>query len=214
MPVRAVVVPATPLLVPGASGGARVLSATRDLVGAALGELVAHALRPGAPAGLLVLASAGRQGARGPVRSGRPRSGRLRPSLAGAGIADRWVPGVAAWPPSDEATYAPDDVAHVPASVALLCLAAALEARGAAGALAEVEVVEVPARLHAEDAEVLRLRLRAAAAVVAADDDGPVVGTLGDVAGRAGWIPEVRIAAEAHEHLQERYDVTVWRSGA
>lgn len=222
MPVRVVVVPATPLLVPGAAGGARVLGATRDLVAAALDELLAGALpdavchpashlagSTGGPR-LLVLAPAGRDGARGPgtTSSGRVRSGRLRPSLAGAGVDDRWLTRATplAWGPGPRA--------QVPASVALLCLGAALDARGRGRLLSEVEVVEVPAEPSATDQGLVRERLRRADAVVAAGGDEPAVGAaLEDVALQAGWAREVRSAAEMHEHLAGRYDVTLLRGG-
>ncbi|MGF0116427.1 hypothetical protein ACQFYA_08880 [Promicromonospora sp. Marseille-Q5078] len=114
MPARAVVLPATPLLVPGAGGGADRLGEVRRVVDDALDRLL-RGRRPGdgGDGPLVVLAPVPR-GAAG-------RTARLRPSLAGAGVRDRWVPAVAAWPVPD------DPAAHVPASVALVALRAALD---------------------------------------------------------------------------------------
>ncbi|MFE7408381.1 hypothetical protein, partial [Isoptericola sp. NPDC057559] len=133
MPARAVVLPATPLLVPGAGGGADRLGEVRRAVDEALDRLVTAA--PAGDGPLVVLAPVPR-GAGG-------RIGRLRPSLAGAGVADRWVPAVAAWPdPRGEA-------AHVPASVALVALRSALDR---AGLEDEDAVVEVAADGPGDDA--------------------------------------------------------------
>ncbi|WP_125775264.1 hypothetical protein [Antribacter gilvus] len=163
--LRAVIVPATPLLVPGAAGVAEVLGDVRSAVREALAELVAGGRVP------LVLAH------------GRAtRHGLLRPSLAAAGIGDTWLPDAVLGSPRRSAAepgvswgegavlgsprrsaaepgvswgegavrspwehrvafggLAPEDVAGVPASVALLALADVLGARAA-----EVRTLELP----------------------------------------------------------------------
>lgn len=217
VPARAVVVPATPLLVPGAAGAADVLVAVRAQVRRALGELAAA---PGGPAPAVL--------AHGPVL----RAGRLRPSLAAAGVADRWVPLLARRPATgtgsdddgddgddgDDRDDRDDGVAGVPASVALLALADAGLAAGV--------TVEVPAAPGPEDV----------AAALAAVGDGPVVVAGGGVPGgpergpevlapgvaavlaalaaAGGWDAERTAVPARHEHLPETYVVTVHRGRA
>ncbi|HWV75895.1 MAG TPA: hypothetical protein VN027_01160 [Isoptericola sp.] len=175
MPARAVVLPGTSLLVPGAGGGADRLGDVRAAVAAALDSLVATcvASAPAGPDGdapLVVLAPVPRGAAGG--------FGRRRPSLAGAGIADRWVPDVAAWPRHD---LDPVPAAHVPASVALLALRAALRRAGHDGP-PDVVVLEMS---DAGDppAEAVAALHRAPALVVAG---GAAPGTPG-----AAAVPDV-----------------------
>lgn len=203
MSVRAVVVPATPLLVPGAAGTARVLTGVRRVVDDALAELVSDARK-----GLLLVLAHGPSGDAGPRRR--------RPSLQGAGIPDDWVPALHTWP---EPLQPP---ANVAASVALLCLADALAERGDLARLADVVVREVPGDLA--DVAALCRDVESAAGVVVAGggapgsrDVGPqalapgVERVLDQVASGNGWAPEVRRAAERHEHLPAQYVVTLLR---
>jgi hypothetical protein len=199
--VRAVVVPATPLLVPGAAGSARVLVEVRRMVDAALAELVSDA----GSGALLVLAHGS-----GPDLGSRRR----RPSLQAAGIPDAWVPAVRDWP---DASRRPAGVA---ASVALVCLADALAARGDLARLADVVVREVPGEMF--DVEDACHDVDQAAGVVVAGggapgsrEDGPkalapgVDRVLAQVTAERGWVPVVRRAAERHEHLPADYQVTL-----
>ncbi|WP_407318242.1 hypothetical protein UQW22_16555 [Isoptericola halotolerans] len=209
MPVHAVALPATVLLVTGAAGGARPLAEVRAAIRTEVGRCAAPDGGPVRTWGVLAPA----------VRS---TTGRRRPSLAAAGIADRWVPllrdagdvgaDVRPWPP---------DPAGLAASVALLVLA---DARGPATA-AEAVVVELapaadqPARQAAVDA------LARCDALLVADGTGPgdpggtggTGGTDGAVdavvarlADRAGWEATTRTVAVTGPHLPERYDVVVW----
>jgi hypothetical protein len=208
--VRAVVLPATPLLVAGAGGAAPPPAGLRELVAGALSALLDDALLDDArPGGLAVLAH----------RSGsRVRSGAARPSLAGAGVPPAWVPALGAWGgPGDE-------VAQVPASVALLCLADALEARGEHARLRDVVVHEVPPGLaeRPEELEAVADAVREARGVVVAGGGVPggldaapdalapgVRAVLGRVA--ASWTPQVRTVAVAGDHLPPEYRVTLLR---
>ena len=80
MTVRAVVLPGTALLVPGAAGAASVLGPVRDAALAALADLVAGP--PGeAGASAVVVVAPGAARARGAARA----------SLAAAGVAGRWI---------------------------------------------------------------------------------------------------------------------------
>lgn len=234
MPARAVVLPGTSLLVPGAGGGTDRLGDVRAAVAAALDRLVA------APAGrattsrdgdapLVVLAPVPR-GASGGF-------GRRRPSLAGAGVADRWVPDVAAWSGGDPA---PAPAAHVPASVALVALRAALRRAGHDGP-PDVVVLEVSGTAEAPAGAVAALR-RAPAVVVAggaapgtpgaaavADPDpapgadaapggpvllAPAVSALLDAAVAPGrWSWRVTAVPGGHEHLPASYGVAEGSAG-
>ena len=121
MTVRAVVLPGTALLVPGAAGAASVLGPVRDAALAALADLVAGP--PGeAGASAVVVVAPGAARARGAARA----------SLAAAGVADRWID------PAWAAATRPFDrpVAGTAASVALLALAGA-------GWTGPVDVVEL-----------------------------------------------------------------------
>lgn len=204
MPVRAVVLPATPLLVPGAGGTADPLAPVRDVVDAALAALLDDA--PQGPLAVLAHRSGG---------SVRARA--LRPSLAGAGIGPRWAP-VPLW------DGAPQETAQVPASVALVRLAYALEARGATARLADVVVHEVPASLARRPDETARVAsvLAAVAGVVVAGggrpggvDAAPEALAPGVAAVLAAltqpWEPEVSTVPFRLEHLPSEYRVTILR---
>ncbi|MGW9418712.1 MULTISPECIES: hypothetical protein [Cellulosimicrobium] len=121
MTVRAVVLPGTVLLVPGAAGAASVLGPVRDAALAALADLVADRLGVAAAPAVVVVAP-GVEGTRGPARA----------SLAAAGVADRWID--PAWAAATRPLDRP--VAGTAASVALLALAGA-------GWTGPVDVVEL-----------------------------------------------------------------------
>jgi hypothetical protein len=204
-PARAVVVPATPLLVPGAAGAAEVLVAVRAEVRRALRELAAAAPAGPAPAVL----------AHGPV----VRAGRLRPSLAAAGVADRWVPLLADRPaPRGDRHDDRDGVAGVPASVALLALADAGLGAGV--------TVEVPAGVGPDDVGAALAALGAGPVVVAGGGvpGGPdrdpealapgVAAVLAALVAAAGWQAEPTAVPAHHEHLPAAYHVTVHRGPA
>ncbi len=115
MTVRAVVLPGTPLLVPGAAGGALVLGAAREAAVSALAGLLTGTDE-------VVVVARGTAPTRGPARA----------SLAAFGIADGWLDPV--W---GRATgHAGLRTAGPTASVALLALAGA-------GRTAPVEVIEL-----------------------------------------------------------------------
>lgn len=121
MTVRAVVLPGTALLVPGAAGAASVLGPVREAALAALADLVAEP--PGrAGASSVVVVAPGAARARGAARA----------SLAAAGVADRWID--PAWAAATRPLDRP--VAGTAASVALLALAGA-------GWTGPVDVVEL-----------------------------------------------------------------------
>lgn len=203
--VHAVILPATPLLVPGIAPGLRSdpLAGVRAAVAAALAGLTDGGRVP------LVLAH------------GRAlRHGRMRPSLAGSGIDDRWLPGpstgtgrrsggAAPWPDGAR------PVAGTGASVALLALADVLGDR-----VADVEVLEVPPSWPGpvDGADPL---LRDAPGLVVAGGGAPggldsAPGALTDgvraalrAAGADAWTPRVQVFAQAHDHLPSEYRVTV-----
>ncbi len=226
MPVRAVVLPATPLLVPGAAGAADPAAPVRAAVLEALGALLDDA-----SGGTLAVLAHGS----GPAR----RTRAARPSLAGAGVPERWTPGLRAW-----GAGAARPAVQVPASVALVCLAAALGARGARAGAADVVVHEVPPALARVPDDVGRVAadLRAAAGVVVAGGgppgpapwtpDVPTPGVPAPDAPAPGapasgglapgvaavlaalgprWEPEERTVAVAGDHLPARYAVTLLR---
>ncbi|SKC79296.1 hypothetical protein [Krasilnikoviella flava] len=177
MPARAVVLPGTSLLVPGAGGGADRVGEVRRAVDAALDRLVADVVAPTVPGGdgdvpLVVLAPVPRGAAGG--------YGRRRPSLAGAGVADRWVPEIAGWPDDDHGGHGEHGLrtpaAHVPASVGLVALRAALVRAGRPGR-PDAVVLELSGAAPAEGVAALR---RARAVVVAG---GAAPGTPGAAAG-------------------------------
>ncbi|WP_419703126.1 hypothetical protein [Promicromonospora sp. NFX87] len=187
------ILPATPLLVPGLAPGLRAdpLTAVRGAVRAALAELVAGGRLP------LVLAH-------GPAL----RHGRMRPSLAGAGIGDRWLPGTSAAP-----SWADGAPAGTGASVALLALADVLGDRAAG-----VETLEVPADSSLADGAAGLLRgatglVVAGGGVPGGVDDGPEVLTDGiraalRAAGADAWHAEVQVFEQSHGHLPPAYRVT------
>jgi hypothetical protein len=119
--VRAVVLPGTALLVPGAAGAASVLGPVREAALAALADLVADP-PGGACASSVVVVAPGAARARGAARA----------SLAAAGVADRWID--PAWAAATRPLDRP--VAGTAASVALLALAGA-------GWTGPVDVVEL-----------------------------------------------------------------------
>ncbi|WP_159793313.1 hypothetical protein [Puerhibacterium puerhi] len=201
-PARAVVVPATPLLVAGAAGEADVLVAVRAAVRRALRELAAGGATPA------VLAH-------GAVA----RAGSLRPSLAAAGVADRWVPLLAERPGAATGPAGgADGTAGVAASVALLALADAGLAAGV--------TVEVPADAGADDVAAAAGALGAGPVVVAGGgvpggaDGGPdalapgVAAVLASLAAAGAWQAETAVVPAHHEHLPTAYHVTVYRAGA
>jgi hypothetical protein len=194
--VRAVILPATPLLVPGVVPGLRAdpLAGVRGAVARALTRLTADGRLP------LVLAN-------GPEL----RWGRLRPSLAGSGIGDRWLPDLLARPWSDDAR----PPAGTGASVALLALADVLGPR-----VADVETLEVPPDASAPDGGALELLRRADGLVVAGGgvpgglDNRPDALTDGvraalRAAGAEGWTADVQVFELAHDHAPPEYRVTV-----
>ncbi|MEU2199350.1 hypothetical protein [Isoptericola sp. NPDC019482] len=223
MPARAVVLPGTSLLVPGAGGGADRLGDVRRVVDAALDRLVAAAVAAssadgGRDAPLVVLAPVPRGAAGG--------FGLRRPSLAGAGVVDRWVPDVVAWPRAHGALV---PAAHLPASVALVALRGALLRAGVdASPFAVLEVsdaVEPPA-------DGVAALSRAAAVVVAGGappgtpgaaavpDPAPgdraadpvllapaVSALLGAAVAPGRWSWRVTTVPGGHEHLPASYGV-------
>lgn len=189
------ILPATPLLVPGLVPARRPdpLAAVRDVVVGALTELVDDLTGKALP---LVVA-----------HGGDPRYGPLRPSLAGSGISDRWLPpGLpAAWAPGDRAP------AGTGASVALLALAAVLGER--AGAVPTLELSGPPD-------EAASAALRAAPALVVAGGGAPgsqdrdpaaltpgVRAALREV-GVELTRAHVRVFPQRHDHLPSAYTVT------
>jgi hypothetical protein len=190
--VRAVVLPATPLLVPGAAGAADVLAELRAVVLDELGRALHAAPATGARWAVLADGPSTRRGAR-------------RASLAAAGIADRWVPALPDAP--DGATSA-----AVPASVALWAAAAA----GAPGH-GPVEVVELAdAASQGDVAGAVEALADVDVVVVAgAGQDGPGAGTaraLDVLAGREGWVPRAVTVTVDGPHLLAGYAVTVWEA--
>lgn len=210
--VRAVILPATSLLIPGLVPGLRrdPLAGVRDAVARALAELAADGRLP------LVLAH-------GPVL----RRGLLRPALAGSGIGDRWLPvpstGLGGHASTGSGRCLPAhswaDSARPPAgtgaSVALLALADVLGAR-----VGDVETLEVPPDAAALDGSLRDLLRRTDRLVVAGGgvpgglDSSPEALTDGiraalRAAGADEWIAEVQVFEQAHDHVPPEYRVTV-----
>ncbi|WP_454854540.1 hypothetical protein [Promicromonospora soli] len=204
------ILPATPLLVPGLAPGLRPdpFAAVRDAVRAALVALTAGGRLP------LVLAH-------GPAL----RRGRMRPSLAGSGISDRWLPDpstgsgrrlpAGSGRPAPAATpWADGALAGTGASVALLVLADVLGDRAA-----DVETLEVPPAGSSLDDAAADLLRSAAGLVVAGGgvpgglDSGPGALTGGvqaalRAAGADAWHADVQVFEQSHDHLPPRYQVT------
>lgn len=209
--MRAVILPATLLLVPGLTPGLRPdpLAAVRDAVRAVLAELTAGGRPP------LVVAH-------GPVL----RHGRMRPSLAGSGIGARWLPGPSTGSGRRAAAmpWADGDLprAGTGASVALLALAEVLGDRAA-----DVETLEVPPHGALPDdlpstssAAGAADLLRTATGLVVAGGGAPGgldagADALTDgvraalrLAGADAWHADVRVFEQTHDHLPPRYQVT------
>ncbi|WP_402467912.1 hypothetical protein [Isoptericola aurantiacus] len=197
MPVRAVVLPAAPLLVTGAAGDARPLAATR--------AAVHRALRASHDAG------ARRWGVLAPATGASARA--RRPSLAAAGIADRWVPALAGLHARDAA------LADLPASVALLVLVEAV-GPGVADSAPVVELADddgaaaqrAVADLGTCDVLVVAGGVPGDAAVGPTALTRAVHDVLDRLAGLGGWRSEVRTVAEDGPHLAGGYDVVTWTS--
>jgi hypothetical protein len=133
----------------------------------------------------------------------------MRPSLAGSGISDRWLPDTSA-----ATSWADGAPAGTGASVALLALADVLGDRAAG-----VETLEVPADGSSLDDRAADLLRGATGLVVAGGgapggpDDGPEVLTDGiraalRAAGADAWRAEVQVFEQAHDHLPSAYRVT------
>lgn len=192
--VRAVILPATPLLVPGLVPGRSPdpLAEVREAVAAALARLIA------ASSSLpLVLAP-------GPV----PRHGRLRPSLAGSGIGDRWLPDDRT---GRSSTYDDLPAAGTGASVALLALAGVLGAR-----TGEIETIEVPPDGTGPEGSAAQLLRRATCLVVAGGGPAGGSGAMTDgiraalcVAGADAWTADHQVFERSSDHLPLEYRVTV-----
>jgi hypothetical protein len=147
------------------------------------------------------------------------RLGRMRPSLAGSGIGDRWLLDPSAGSGRRAAAASPWADGGLPpagtgASVALLALADVVGARAA-----DVETLEVPPDVAALDAGTAD-QLRAADCLVVAGggvpgglDSGP--GALTDgiraalrVVGADAWHADVQVFQQSHDHLPSEYRVT------
>ncbi|MCL1871480.1 MAG: hypothetical protein FWF90_13845 [Promicromonosporaceae bacterium] len=179
-----VVIPATPLLLPGSAGRADPLAGLRDVVR----DVVVSALDDAGPGPVAVLGT-------GPVA----RAGRLRPTLAAAGIADP--------EPAPRAPVWEADAATGP-SVALLVLADA----GRDPASVPVDVVEVPGDAPTAVVLAAAQRLRSAALVVVADHPAPGVdAVLTELTAVGPWTSDVTDVPAHHEHLPATYRVTVHR---
>ncbi|GAA1969933.1 hypothetical protein GCM10009718_01830 [Isoptericola halotolerans] len=203
------VLPATVLLVPGAGGTGSGLPSVRSAVLAQLGRCTAADGRPPVRWGVL-----------GP--SPRTRTGRRRPSLAAAGIADRWLPLLRdGWDP----TAGPAEHTEpggVATSVAQLMLAEAV----GPGAAREAVVVELAATVDEAARRAAADVLASCDAVVVAGGDpldaqaGPtrcapgVEQMLAVLAERSGWVATTRSVETAGPHLPVRYDVVTWGAPA
>jgi hypothetical protein len=198
--VRAVVLPATPLLVPGAAGAAIALGAVRDAVLEPLRRAAGPGTDASAPQRWGVLAD-----------GAQDRRGARRASLAAAGMADRWVPDLPG-PPVGEPDSA---VAGVAASIGLWAVGAA----AGAPALAGVEVVELAGGAD-PDAVAAALDVLAAVDVLVVAATGPrgpgtaagrVLAALADRGDWSGRTVEVPVDGP---HLLATYAVTTWEGAA
>lgn len=143
----------------------------------------------------------------------RSAVGQRRPSLAGAGIADRWVPALAGWPATSST-----GVGDVPASVVQLVLTHAVGPRAAAEALVVELAADADDPLLATAADALG----ACDALAVAGGDRRVAGTsvcapavaavLEVLAEREGWTATTRSVSADGPHLPGRYDVVTWRA--
>ena len=187
------VVPATPLLIRGASGRADALLEVRG----AVREVLARELVGAGSVAVLGL---------GPAT----RAGRLRPTLGAAGIADRLVPllagiaGTAGLAGSDDAW---DGLASTGPSVALLALADA----GLDLHRTPVDVVEVAAEAATGDVRAAVDRLQHAGLLVV-DHPAPGPDAVVEALTAVGpWTTDVTDVPQSHEHLPASYRVTVHR---
>ncbi len=188
------VVPATPLLIRGASGRADALLEVRG----AVREVLARELVGAGSVAVLGL---------GPAT----RAGRLRPTLGAAGIADPLVPllargaGAPAAAGSDDAW---DGLASTGPSVALLALADA----GLDLHRTPVDVVEVAAEAATGDVRAAVDRLQHAGLLVVADHPAPGPDAVVEALTTVGpWTTDVTDVPQSHEHLPASYRVTVHR---
>ncbi|WP_123815050.1 hypothetical protein [Myceligenerans xiligouense] len=221
---RAVILPATALLVPGAAGVADPLAPVRLAACAALASL--------AEAGPPLVLAHGSGPARGPEA--------FRPSLAAAGIADVMLPGDV---PAPWAAHRARTPAGTAASVALLCLGMALGEPAA-----DVLALEVPAEPRRPGTDAPRSGTpgvvpddpapRAGAAVAAhlaaggtlvvtsggapgpaaaaprgPDGLAPGVAAVLAAAGADSWTRETRTFPQHHDHLPPEYRLTTCTVG-
>lgn len=193
MPVRAVALPATPLLVPGAAGSALPLAGTRAVVLDALAQACGPDGAEGRRWGVLASASRTAWDAR-------------RASLAAAGIADRWVPSL---------VTGTGPAAGPAASVALWALGAVAGADAVGGArVVELAVGPGPAT-DREEARALGVLEGLDCLVVAVSPQDvagltPAGSVLAALAGTGGWSPTVVSVTEDGAHLPTSYDVVRW----
>lgn len=191
------VLPATVLLVPGAAGTARPLPEVRATVLAQVGRCAAADGGPVRSWGVLAPAA-------------RTATGRRRPSLASAGIADRWLPllrGTGGAAGGRRTPWSPEP-AGVAASVALLVLA---EALGPATA-SEAVVAELAPSADDVSRRAAVETLAGCDAVLVADGahDDAVAAVVAHLADRGGWEPTTRTIDVTGPHLPARYDVVTW----
>jgi hypothetical protein len=211
--VRLVAIPATPLLVRVAAGRADPVAALREVVRDVLRDVLRDVVSDGAervPDGVVVVLGTG------PTT----RTGRLRPTLAAAGIADAQLPIDVRQPvlvPSPAGPGAPEvaweGVASTGPSVALLALADA----GLDIVARPVDVVEVSG--DASDAQVAaavrRMRGDGSGERLLVVADHPAAGVdavLAVLLGAGSWTREVHEVPMRHDHLPASYRVTVHRT--
>jgi hypothetical protein len=193
--VRCVVLPATPLLVPGAAGRALVLREVRAAVLAALREL-------GDP-GTGVTVVAGSAAATARAADALAVAGPALASLAAAGIADeRVAPPWRGTPAASSTSARAVGTAGTGASVALLAL-------GAAGCAGPVDVVELgPGATVGTGRELGRgLRTRGGTLVVAGDPRYPALAAVPETFVDAGvhWDRAVLPGADDTSTVEVRW---------